>query len=616
MRQQSGQRPRRDHGRRHHQSDVRASYSNFGAASTCSRRVVTPTLAGGITSDWNTGDTRDEGRERHLDGHAPRGRRRRPVPLARNPCATPAQVRRGHRRRTRDRARDGRGNGSPNRLLNTSFESPPEHPGRRARGSGRAPALSLRRRPPRVARCIRRRPPITGYAIYRCTSPGGEGASAAGDGAGRRRRVYDDTTAERRHDVLLPGRRDVERGGATGSNEAVGHAVDARRADRAGRHRDQSGTRWCSLAWPPARGRWLGAHRVHRSDAARPRGARRTISTLGPIGHRRIRRHDRGQRRPRTSTKSPGHRDRRGRDVWPSGCHAHRAPQRTTNLTRGGHRARRPDARGGRLGSGDGGATVERLPECCVDGIGRRGVSPQPTGGPRYLTAARCSDGRTASLTWSARTEHRIRDGTAGSAPRWPVRESPSGGDLAPRRTADPRTTFAGFTSVTGVPSDATAVVLNVTAIRAPDRPRLGAVERDVHGRRGARGRTSWGDSCVRIRATREATVTSTSSASAATIRSRATRERERSNLRAYGGGIRLRRRWPTRGWLPVGPRPTWGSSRRSAPERWGRSVLGHRTWGLPSPRSRRAVDSPDVRIFVTGGGPGSHSRTPPSGVA
>jgi subtilisin family serine protease len=173
--------------------DSRSNFSNFGACVDLFAPGGDTSAGGvGITSDWNTSDTAtgiSSGTSMatpHVVGAVARY-------LATDPCATPSQVRDaiiGH-------ASSGKvtgANGSPNLLLNTSFL-----------GDNVSTTLPC---PPTlsvsagydVAHLTWTAPgggatPITGYAVYRSTTPGGEGAVPLATVDGASTTSYDDLTA-------------------------------------------------------------------------------------------------------------------------------------------------------------------------------------------------------------------------------------------------------------------------------------------------------------------------------------------------------------------------------------------------------------------------------------
>jgi subtilisin family serine protease len=174
--------------------DSRSNFSNFGACLDLFAPGGDTTAGGvGITSDWNTSDNATgilSGTSMatpHVVGAVARY-------LATNPCATPTDVTNA----IVGSAITGKVtslSGSPNRLLNTELlgaNSPPVPP-----CSG--PALSVT---PGYDRAHLQwtipsngGSPITGYAIYRSTTSGGEGAVPLATVDGPTTTTYDDATA-------------------------------------------------------------------------------------------------------------------------------------------------------------------------------------------------------------------------------------------------------------------------------------------------------------------------------------------------------------------------------------------------------------------------------------
>ena len=170
-------------------TDSRASYSNFGTCIDLFAPGGDTTTAGGITSDWNTSDTATNvisGTSMatpHVVGVVAQY-------LGRNPGATPAQVRAAIVGGATAGIVSSAGAGSPNLLLNTSF-MPTFAPG--------APSLNATGAPNKVALtwsppALDGGSPITAYRVYRGPSAGTENPTPITTLSGSAT-SFDDTTA-------------------------------------------------------------------------------------------------------------------------------------------------------------------------------------------------------------------------------------------------------------------------------------------------------------------------------------------------------------------------------------------------------------------------------------
>jgi subtilisin family serine protease len=176
-------------------TDVRSSFSNFGSCVDLFAPGGENSFPGAlpIMSDWNTSDTATNGESGtsmatpHVVGAVARF-------LAANPCATPSDVAGAVIANASVGKVSGAGAGSPNRLLNTSFlgdNAPTVLPC--------PPTLSVTAGY-NVAHLTWSTPgggssPVTGYAVYRSTTPGGEGAVPLTTVSGAGASSYDDVTA-------------------------------------------------------------------------------------------------------------------------------------------------------------------------------------------------------------------------------------------------------------------------------------------------------------------------------------------------------------------------------------------------------------------------------------
>jgi subtilisin family serine protease len=175
-------------------NDVRSNFSNFGTCVDLFAPGGDTTAGGiGITSDWNANDTATKTisgtsmATPHVVGAVARY-------LATNPCATPTDVTDAILGHATSGAVTGPA-GSPNLLLNTTFlgaNSAPVPP-----CSGPELTVTPGYDTAHLAWTIPSDggSPITGYAIYRSTTPGGEGAVPLATVSGVGTTAYDDTTA-------------------------------------------------------------------------------------------------------------------------------------------------------------------------------------------------------------------------------------------------------------------------------------------------------------------------------------------------------------------------------------------------------------------------------------
>ena len=232
--------------------------------STCSPPGGDATSAGGITSDWDTGNdatavlSGTSMATPHVVGVVAQY-------LGRNPSATPAQVASALLGGATTGHVTGLGTGSPDRLVSDAF-LPNFAPGAPLLGAmGVRGKVSLTWAAP----ALDGGSPVTAYKVYRGASIGAEDPDTNCDSGGIAD-VIRRHDGDRRHPVLVPGRRG-ELGWRNPVERSVGCSARSRRADRARRHRDQRELgRAARLA--AARRRWLGAHRVHRLTRHDPRG--------------------------------------------------------------------------------------------------------------------------------------------------------------------------------------------------------------------------------------------------------------------------------------------------------------------------------------------------------
>jgi subtilisin family serine protease len=175
-------------------TDSRASYSNFGTCLDLFAPGGDTTASGGITSDWNTSNTATNTisgtsmATPHVTGAVARY-------LATNPCATPSDVVSAIPSHATAGKVTSAGTGSPNLLLNTGFLGANAAPVPPCAG----PDLTLTAGfdSAHLAWTIPSDggSPITGYAIYRSTSPGGEGGVPLTTVSGVNSTTYDDNSA-------------------------------------------------------------------------------------------------------------------------------------------------------------------------------------------------------------------------------------------------------------------------------------------------------------------------------------------------------------------------------------------------------------------------------------